>query len=62
MQDCDCVLPLDRVTVLGVKESPCHVTIDGNAIVDIAFNGDKHTLSMGGLNCVIRDSFSILWL
>ena len=40
-----CVPPLDRVTVFGVKESPYYATIDGNSILEVAFDGDKHTIN-----------------
>ena len=61
LQEFDCVPQLERVTVLGLRGSPTCATINGNSIVNVAFDGNDHILSMSGLNCSLRDSFAIQW-
>ena len=48
-------LPLDKVTILGVPDTPNVASINGVPLLSHAelfrYDDDNHTLSLSGLNC-----------
>ena len=45
------VPPLDKVTILGVPDTPSVASINVVAVTELCCYDDNHTLSLSGLNC-----------
>ena len=56
------VPPLDKVTILGVLDTPSVASINGVAVTELFYDDDYHTLSLSGLNCRLKDEFNIHWM
>ena len=53
---------LDKVTILGVLDTPSVASINGVAVTELFYDDDNHTLSLSGLNCRLEDEFNIHWM
>ena len=56
------VPPLDKVTILGVPDTPSVASINGVAVTELCYDDDNHTLSLSGLNCRLEHDFAIHWM
>ena len=56
------VPPLDKVTILGVPDTPSVASINGVAVTELFYDDANHTLSLSGLNCRLKHDFSINWM